>query len=237
MEVTVRDHWRRCSRIPAPRPNGLRRSVGARVGRTRCERSGHRRSAPGLHASPATDPAAVLRGFPQPAHRRVRRRGSCVIGAVGPAGACRRTHACVLRGGNRHRALPRACASSVPRGLVVATGAWRAAVVSGFHTASTPPRQRHSRRRCGCVALTGTDRSRGDSHRVGRRRIDAVRGIDTSDSASSRWAAERQPARNAPAANSGCVTDAATPTSPGRRPRKRSRVSGGQHWRCHGCGE
>src|ERR1700730_5464516 len=39
MEVTVRDHWRRRSRSAAP---GLRRSVGARAGHTRCERSGHR---------------------------------------------------------------------------------------------------------------------------------------------------------------------------------------------------
>jgi hypothetical protein len=76
MEVTVRDHWRRRSRIPARRPNGLRRSVGARAGRTRCGRSGHRRSGPGLHASPATHPAAVLGGFPQPAYLRVRRQGS-----------------------------------------------------------------------------------------------------------------------------------------------------------------
>jgi hypothetical protein len=74
MEVTVHDHWRRRSRIPVHRPNGLRRSVGARAGRTRCEPSGHRRSAPNLHASPPTDLVAVLRGFPQPAHRRVRRQ-------------------------------------------------------------------------------------------------------------------------------------------------------------------
>ena len=80
MEVTVRDHWRRRSRIPAPRPNGLRRSVGARAGRTRCERSGHRRSWSSLHASPPTDPAAGLCGFLQ--HRRVRRHGSVL--PVGP---------------------------------------------------------------------------------------------------------------------------------------------------------
>lgn len=75
MEVTVRAHWRRRSRIPAPRPSGLRRSVDARAGRTRCERSGHRRSAPGLHASLATDSAVALCWFAQPAHRRVRRQG------------------------------------------------------------------------------------------------------------------------------------------------------------------
>ena len=34
MEVTVRDHWRRRSRIPATRPNDLGSSVGARAGRT-----------------------------------------------------------------------------------------------------------------------------------------------------------------------------------------------------------
>ena len=61
MEVTVRDHWRWRSHTPVPRPNGLRRSVGAHAGRTRCDRSGHRRSAPGLPASPATTQPHALR--------------------------------------------------------------------------------------------------------------------------------------------------------------------------------
>ena len=154
IEVTVRDYWRRRSRIPSPRPNGLHRSVGARAGHTRCERSGHRCSAPGLHAWPARDPAAVLCGFPQPAHRRVRRQGSVL-----PVGS--RTDACCSGSGvdarlraswwNRHwRCMRLRFGAS---GLVVGMGAWRAAVISG----SIPHRHRHSRR-CGCVVLTGTDR-------------------------------------------------------------------------------
>ena len=110
---TVRDHWRCRSRIPVPRPNSLRRSVGAHVGRTQCDRSGHRRSAPGLHASPATTQAGVLCGFPHPAQRLVRRQGSCYRG--GHAHGCpqprRRglTRACTLCGGDGHRWSTRAC--------------------------------------------------------------------------------------------------------------------------------
>ena len=81
---TVRDHWLCRSRIPVPRPNSLRRRFGAHVGRTRCDRSGHRRSAPGLHALPATTQAGVLCGFRHPAQRLVRRQGSVLPGGERP---------------------------------------------------------------------------------------------------------------------------------------------------------
>ncbi len=101
--------------------------------------------------------------------------------------ACRYRHprrralmrVCVLRGGNRHRALTRVCAL---RYISVASGNRRQQGGSclGFHRLRLH-RHRHSRRRCGCVVLTGTDRLRGDFHHVRNRRVDAVRGIGTRD--------------------------------------------------------
>jgi len=76
-QVTVRGHLRRRLRRPARCPNGLRRTVDARADRTRYGRKDHRCSAPGLHASPPTDPTRVFYRFPQPTHRQVLRE-TCV---------------------------------------------------------------------------------------------------------------------------------------------------------------
>ena len=169
--------------------------------------------------------------------RRVRRQGSVLpVGSRLPVPAPRHralTRACALRGGNRHRALTRACAL---RCLGVGSGNGRLEGGSclGFHRLRLH-RHRHSRRRCGCVVLTGTDRLRGDSHRVGRRRIDAVRGIGTRDQ-------HRRDGSQAPVGSQrpggeqrlrrGCRDAHVAWCCPRRR-----RVSGWQHWRCLGCGE
>ena len=89
------------------------------------------------------------------------------------------THAWGLRGGNRHRALTRACAL---RYISVASGnrCLESSSCLGFRGLRLHC-HRHNRRRPGCVVLTGTNRLRGDFHHVGRRRIDAVRGIGTRD--------------------------------------------------------
>ena len=168
------------------------------------------------------------------------------------------TRACALRGWNRHWALTRACAL---RCLGVGSGNGRLEGGSclGFHRLRLH-RHRHSRRRCGCVVLTGTDRLRGDSHRVGLRRVDAVRGIGTRDqdrdgSQKDPVGPEQAPPRSQRRAGerrlrhgyrdtrvAWCcprrrrVTVAATPTSPGVAPHRR-RVSGWQHWCCPRCGE
>ena len=250
MEVTVRDHWRRRSRIPAPRPNGLRRSVGARAGRTVCERTGHRHRWPSLHASPPSDPAAVLCGVPQ--QRRVRRHGSVLpVGSRLPVPAPQApgVEACLCASWRQQAPGVEACLcaswrqqapgfDACLRALVleVGTGNRRQERSScrGFHGLRLH-RHKHKRRRRGCVVLNGADRLRGDFHRVGRRRIDAVRGIGTRDQ-------DRRDASQAPAClqrpggeprlRHGCHAHVAWCC-----PRRRSNVSGWQHWRCHGWGE
>jgi len=87
--------------------------------------------------------------------------------------------ACTLCGGNRHRALTHACALRC-LGVGSGNGCLESGSSLGFHRRRLH-RHRHSRRRCGCVVLKGTDGLRGDSHRVGRRHIDAVRVIGTND--------------------------------------------------------
>ena len=261
MAVTVRDHWRWRSRIPVPRPNGLRRSVGAHAGRTRCDRSGHRRSAPGLPASPATTRAGVLCGFPHPAQRLVRRQGSVLPGGAphgcpqprrrGLTRPCTRCggdghrglmRACALRGGNGHRGYTRACAlcgGNGHPGLTctcalrchgVGLGDWRIEDGSclGFHRLRLH-RHGQSSRRCWCVLLTGTDRLRGDSHRIGRRRINAVRGIGPRDQ--DRREGSQAPARSQRRGGQlrllhGCRDADVAWCWP-----RRCRVSGWQHWR------
>ena len=143
-------------------------------------------------------------------------------------------HVCALRGGNRQRVLTRACAL---RCLGVGSGNGRLEGGSwlGFHRLRLH-RHKHSRRRCGCVVLIGIDRLRGDSHRVGRRRADAVRGIGNRDQ--DRRDGSQAPARGRHLGGErrlrhGC-RDAHVAWC---CPRRRSNVSGWQHWRCLGCGE
>ncbi len=143
-------------------------------------------------------------------------------------------HVCALRGGTRQRALTRACALRCLGGGSgngrLEGGSWL-----GFHRLRLH-RHKHSRRRCGCVVLTGIDRLRGDSHRVGRRRTDAVRGIGTRDQ--DRRDGSQAPARGRHLGGErrlrhGC-RDAHVAWC---CPRRRSNVSGWQHWHCLGCGE
>jgi hypothetical protein len=149
--------------------------------------------------------------------------------------------ACALRGGSRHRAFTRACAL---RCLGAGSGNGRLEGGSSlrFHSFRLH-RHRDSRRRCGCVVLTGGDRSRGDTQCVGRRRIDAVGSIGTRDQdrRDGRQKELAGPEQSPPRSQRGGDEQRLRHVCRARYViwcgRRRRRVSGWPHRRCVGCTE
>jgi len=148
------------------------------------------------------------------------------------------TCACVLRGGSRRRALTRARALR-RLGVGSENGRPDGDGCLGPHRLRLH-RHRQGRSCCGYVVLTGTARLRGDSHRVGRRRIDAVCDIGTRDQDrrddSQLAGPEQAPARSRHPGGERRLSHGCRYAHIAWRCPRRRRV-GWQHWRCLGCSE